>query len=419
MLDTKLKDVYVDTLCRLVRIPSRSSAEGGEEGEIQAFVAGEFRKTGSAVRTFEARDVPEFFNHPLCHGPERDYQGRPTVVCEMGDPKAPALLIAAHSDTVPINSPEQWTVDPFAGEVRSGSVYGLGSGDDKWGVAAMLTIARALAGHETPAGRRVVFASTIDEEHGVGNGLLLLALSGIKAEAGIYLDGFYGGVLIGNLGGSAFGLAPNGAVTPDMLERHAVALDQACKTLSRERESLYDRDYYRDNHSRTWSVRLDRINDSRGRFQAAFYMLPGEDKATLERRVRDAVARALGRDFACYTLTCEEPWFEPSFIGADRPVVKNLAASFLEVTGAAARVSTISKQDVFVLNNHAGIPTTSFGAARSEGPGASHQPDENVSIEAAWHCCDAVYRTILKWRTLSDQGSRGFRPGAPSGCCRR
>ena len=413
MLDVGLKDAYVDMLCRLVRIPSRSSPDGGEEGEVQALVAEEFRRTGFPVSTFEAEDVPEFFDHPVCYGPGRDYKGRATVICEVGNPDAPALLIAAHSDTVQISLPEQWTVDPFCGQVRDGNVVGLGSGDDKWGVAAMLTIARALAGHDTQAGRRIVFASTVDEENGVGNGLLLLALSGIKAEAGIYLDGLYGDVVIGNLGGSGLDLAPGDAVTAEMLERHALALDEECKKLSRERESLYDRDHYRDNHSRTWSVRLDRINDSRGRFQAAFYMLPGEDKATLERGIRDAVARALGDDLALYTLTCEEPWFEPSFIGADPPVVRNLAASFLDVTGASARVSTISKQDVFVLNNHAGIPTTSFGAARAEGPGAFHQPDENVSIEAAWQCCDAVYRTILSWL----DGEASWQRDPASGSC--
>lgn len=397
MLDLKWRDALIDMLCRLIRIPSRSSPDGGEEGEIQGQVAEEFRRTGFRVSTFEADDIPRFFEHPLCFGPERTYRGRPTVICEAGDPAAPALLLVAHSDTVQIHSPERWTVPPFSGLVRNGNLYGLGAGDDKWGVATLIITARALAARKVPADRRVILASTIDEEHGVGNRLLLLSLFGVRAETGIYLDGLDGTVLIGNLGGSGLDLAPDASVSPEAIERHAAALERACKALSLERECLYERDYYRDNHSRGWSVILYRINDTRGRFHIAFYMLPGEDGAELERRIRQAVAKALGKDLEHYALTCEKPWFEPSFIGPDCPVVRNLAASFREVTGRPPTVSTLSKQDVFVLNNHARIPTASFGVSRDGEPGAFHQPDENVSIEAAWQGCNAVYRTVLKW----------------------
>ena len=41
-------------------------------------------------------------------------------------------------DTVQVSRPDEWTVDPFAGERRDGAVWGLGASDDKWGLAVML-----------------------------------------------------------------------------------------------------------------------------------------------------------------------------------------------------------------------------------------------------------------------------------------
>ena len=75
------------------------------------------RQAGARVRTFEADDMPEFRSHKICHGPNRQYKGRTTVIREVGPVDAPALLVLAHSDTVQINSPDDWTFDPFCGAV--------------------------------------------------------------------------------------------------------------------------------------------------------------------------------------------------------------------------------------------------------------------------------------------------------------
>src|SRR5438105_5772552 len=49
------------------------------------------------------------------------------------------LLLMAHSDVVPADR-AQWTVDPFAGEIRDGFVYGRGAQDDKSLLAAELAV---------------------------------------------------------------------------------------------------------------------------------------------------------------------------------------------------------------------------------------------------------------------------------------
>jgi len=50
----------------------------------------------------------------------------------------------AHLDTVDVGDREQWTCDPFGGEVREGCLYGRGAVDQKAGMAAMVYAGQAI-----------------------------------------------------------------------------------------------------------------------------------------------------------------------------------------------------------------------------------------------------------------------------------
>lgn len=49
-----------------------------------------------------------------------------------------------HYNTVPVGDRARWTVDPFGADVRDGRIHGLGSADQKGGIAALLVATRAL-----------------------------------------------------------------------------------------------------------------------------------------------------------------------------------------------------------------------------------------------------------------------------------
>ena len=137
VLKIKHKKRLIENLCQVVRIPSRSSPSGGEEGELQLLVAKKMKELGARVRIFEADDIPEFLRHPLCCGPERNYRNRPTVIGELGPDDGPALMVLAHSDTVPVNQPEKWTFDPFCGAVRPPLAIGLFL-RQRWGISTTI-----------------------------------------------------------------------------------------------------------------------------------------------------------------------------------------------------------------------------------------------------------------------------------------
>lgn len=394
VLDESYLTGMVDDISEFVRIPSRSSAEGGEEGLLQELIASRMADLGASVRTFEAADLPAFFSHPLCHGPERDYAGRPTVIGEFGPEDAPGLLVLAHSDTVQIASAKEWSFDPFLGEIRDGAVWGLGAADDKWGLAAMLVMLRAIRDSGSPL-RKLIFASTIDEEHGVGNGTLLLKLAGIRAESALYLDGYGLTVFIGNLGGSSLSLATKSSIEKGLRLRHEKSIAETCERLSAERAGLFDRPYYRENWARERSFIFALSAD---RFVIGFYTLPGESRQEMCEVLETRLVEALGDDLELYDTSYREPWFEPAIVPEDTPLVTCLSDGIRSVLEREPVLATISKQDAYVLTNHAGIPTVSFGGLMQDtGRGSFHNPDERIPIEEAWTATRIAYSAVRRW----------------------
>ena len=88
--------------------------------------------------------------------------GRTTLVASLageGDP----LCFTGHFDVVPLGAAD-WSVDPFAGEIGDGRLYGRGAADMKTSLAAFVTaIEGFLAIHPQPRGS-IALLITSDEE---------------------------------------------------------------------------------------------------------------------------------------------------------------------------------------------------------------------------------------------------------------
>ena len=81
------------------------------------------------------------------------------------DPSKPALVLHGHLDVVPAIA-EDWSVDPFAGEIRDGFLWGRGAVDMKDMDAMILTsVADLLRAGEQPE-RDLILAFFADEENG-------------------------------------------------------------------------------------------------------------------------------------------------------------------------------------------------------------------------------------------------------------
>ncbi len=98
-------------------------------------------------------------------------EGRPNLVARMAAASdGPVLCLLGHIDTV-LADPADWQVDPWAGELRDGCVWGRGAVDMKSQVAAEVAAIVALAQEGwRPAGGELKLVVTADEEAGAEHG---------------------------------------------------------------------------------------------------------------------------------------------------------------------------------------------------------------------------------------------------------
>lgn len=89
---------------------------------------------------------------------------RASVVARLsGSGEVPPLVLCGHLDVVPVGE-EEWSHDPFGGELADGKVWGRGSADMKGGVAAMLCAARLVADSAVPLRGDLITIFTAGEE---------------------------------------------------------------------------------------------------------------------------------------------------------------------------------------------------------------------------------------------------------------
>lgn len=121
MLTQKEKDEVV-ALCRaLVQKQSYSGKEGGV-----VVVLRDYMKNNGFDEVF----VDRYGN---------------IVGCVKGKRPGPKILYDGHIDTVPVPNAEDWSHDPFGGEIADGKIYGRGTSDMKGAVAAMAVAAAKVA----------------------------------------------------------------------------------------------------------------------------------------------------------------------------------------------------------------------------------------------------------------------------------
>jgi acetylornithine deacetylase/succinyl-diaminopimelate desuccinylase-like protein len=98
-------------------------------------------------------------------------EGRPNLVARLrGGSGGPGLAYLGHADTV-LADAQDWTVDPWSGELREGQVWGRGALDMKGQVAAEIAAVTALAEEGwRPAAGELLVVITADEEAGATHG---------------------------------------------------------------------------------------------------------------------------------------------------------------------------------------------------------------------------------------------------------
>lgn len=128
-------------------IRANTSNPPGNEKLVADVLAPRFRALGFEVKVIQTPD-----------------SGKAHFIARLkGDGSKRPVLLAAHADVVGVER-EKWSVDPFAGTIKDGHVYGRGAIDFKGGIAAFARAVMMLAERKVPLARDVIFVSEADEE---------------------------------------------------------------------------------------------------------------------------------------------------------------------------------------------------------------------------------------------------------------
>ena len=139
------------TLCQeMIRIPSVNYGEGrGDEKAMAEYVASKLAEVGIKSELIETAP------------------NRVNVVAKIegSDQSRPGLVLHGHIDVVPANA-DDWSVDPFSGEIKDGFIWGRGAVDMKDMDAMILATVRMWqrVGYKPP--RNILLAFFADEEAG-------------------------------------------------------------------------------------------------------------------------------------------------------------------------------------------------------------------------------------------------------------
>jgi acetylornithine deacetylase/succinyl-diaminopimelate desuccinylase-like protein len=163
-----LEEEVVKICQDLIRIPSVNYGEGrGDEKAVAEYVVASLAEVGIKATIYESAP------------------NRCNVIAniEGADTSRPGLVVHGHIDVVPANAAD-WSVDPFAAEIRDGMIWGRGAVDMKNVDAMILAIVRkwARTGYKPP--RNIVLAFFADEEAGMTFGSRWMAAEHPEVFAG-------------------------------------------------------------------------------------------------------------------------------------------------------------------------------------------------------------------------------------------
>ena len=151
MTPTQGLEEEVVRICQdLIRIPSVNFGEGkGNEKEVAEYVAALLEEVGIKTTIYESAP------------------GRCNVMARISgrDSSRPGLVVHGHLDVVPVNA-DDWSVNPFCGDIIDGFIWGRGAVDMKNMDAMIIATVRdwSRTGYVPP--RDIVLAFFADEEAG-------------------------------------------------------------------------------------------------------------------------------------------------------------------------------------------------------------------------------------------------------------
>ncbi len=395
----------VDDLQALIRIPSIT----GSEEAAAAWADEALRDLGLAVETIRP-DLATIRRDLAWPGEEMARTSLPVVIGRVGRPGGRRIVLSGHLDVVPPGDLATWTSDPWAGEIRDGSIYGRGACDMKGGVAAILGAIRALgdAGDLEHLDGELLVALVPSEEDG-GQGTLAAIRAGATGDLAVITEPSDLDVVVAHAGAITFRLTVPGRAAHASRRREGISALDKLMVLAKALEA----DEARRNEAETdplmtalglpyptiigivtggeWaSTVLDRVTAD-GRYGVRLRQSEADAEADL--RACIAVACAADDFLRDHPASIEISGgrFGSARVPSDHPLPVGLAETIEAVTGRRpALLGEPYGADMRLFVNVGATPCVIFGPGNVK---VAHSADEHVPLAQVEDCA----RVIAAW----------------------
>jgi succinyl-diaminopimelate desuccinylase len=331
----------------------------------------------------------------------------------------PAVHLNGHFDVVPAGA--DWTMDPFAGIVKDGRVYGRGACDMKAGIAAAVYAAEAIRRAGVALNGSVEISGTVDEESGGFAGVAWLAqqkrLSAARQDFVIIPEPLnVDRICIGHRGVYWFEVTTHGRIGHGSMPFLGVsAIEHMGVILDRMRRELMPALASRTTHvpvvpedARHATLNINGImggqpvdgiqtpcvaDQCRAVFDRRFLLEEGFDasKAEIQALLERAAAETPQLAYALRDLMVVQPVRTPD----GSPLVASLERGIQRVLGRpATQIASPGTYDHKHVDRIAGIPN-----CVAYGPGIldlAHQPDEWCAIDDLVNSTKVLALSILE-----------------------
>lgn len=391
----------VDSLRTLLAIPSVTGSAA--ESEAQHRLEPLLRAAGLETDLWSI-DLEETLAHPDFPGLEAPRTEAWGLVGESVGGDGPVVVLNGHVDVVPPGSRDGWSVDPWAGEVRGGRVFGRGATDMKAGLVCQLAAVTALRDAGVQLAGRVALHTVVGEEDG-GLGTFATLRRGHRGDLAIIAEPTALGVVPANAGALTFRLTVSGRAA------HASVRTTGVDAV----------DHYLGVHAAL--RRLEEVRNRRGHPLMARWTLPwplsvgtiraGDwastvpDRVVAEGRLGVSIGEPVDEaraqfEEAVAELGSGDPWlaehpvrvewsggqFASGSTSVDAPVVGLVRGAHQVLTGHLPDVHGVPYGSDLRLLVGAGVPTVQYGPGELA---QAHAPDESVPVDQMV----AVARTLV------------------------
>jgi len=315
--------------------------------------------------------------------------GRPSLAAVLpGSGDGPRLVLNGHMDTVAIDDPARWSVDPFAGEIRDGAVWGRGSVDMKGGLASQIACAKVLSRMRERLHGTLVLHFAAGEECGEP-GTLSLIEEGFVGDWGITTEPTGLEIATAERGAGWFRITLTGrsthAATPAAGANPIPPVEGVLAALGKYNEEISSGSHPLLGHPICTVTMLAAGAEHNAVPDACELtvdrrLIPGETHEAVHGELRSLVAEAVAAhpDVSAEVAPIHHP-FEAAEVPSESPFIEVVDRAVTEVTDEPGRVTgTPYGSDVRNLVNDAKMEAITFGAGDVS---LCHCPDERQSLD--------------------------------------